>query len=362
MMCVDRPVTLDVTWWRHPSRFIRHIWRATIRAESDKLCVATIRVPMHDDILLHVPLFSKFNARVASFQLRGLIREIAKDGATAIQWIYRPEQGWVRFAFPNAPLIYECYDEYSFTPQGDPRSRVWALEVSVLRAAALTFVTATSLLKTRRQHSERIHLIPNGIPDFFLNSPRQIDDQMDLIPHPRIGYVGVIRVPMNMELLRAVFEHRPEWQLVLVGPVESDAGIEKLADLPNVHVMGARPFEALPALMRKLDVGLIPHRINRFSKGLRPLKLMEYLASGLPVVATRLPELVEMGQFVTIAEDTPSDFERAIDFALRIDRDEFQEAARALSSHFTWDAIAERHILPALQSVLSAGEGKVGGH
>lgn len=348
MLCVDRPITLDVTPWRHPARFAKNIWRSSSRIESEKLCIATIRTLLHDDVLRHVPWMSRLNARLMSAQLRKIIRTISPNAARIIQWVYRPEQSWIRWAFPDASLVYECYDEYSCAADGEPLPCIWKLETLVLREAALTFVTANSLLERRRGLAQAIRLIPNGIPEFFLKCPDAIADCIDDIPYPRIGYVGVIRKPMHMLLLHAVFEQNPDWQLVLVGPVESDAGIDRVRELSNVHVVGPRPFESLPAVMKKLDVGLIPHQVNQFSTGLRPLKLVEYLATGIPVVATQLPELSGLERMISFGEDNAASFASAIERALSRRGHEFSREATEWARDLTWDRISERDIIPAL--------------
>jgi glycosyltransferase involved in cell wall biosynthesis len=275
MLCVDRPITLDVTWWRHPSRFFRSVWRVSCRAEAPNLYVADVRTLLHDFILFRVPWMSRLNAMTLSPQLRRIVRGLARA----------------------------------------------------------------------------IRLLPNGIPDSFLERPPFLGDPIDEIPLPRVGYVGVIRRPMNMAMLRAVFAERRDWHLVLVGPVHQDSGVTVLRDLPNVHLVGPRPFESLPAIMRKLDVGIIPHQINAFSRVFRPLKLCEYLGRGVPVAATRLPELQGLERFVSLSDETMSSFTSAIESALERRSAQFEREAKEWAQDYPWDRIAERDIIPVLRVV-----------
>lgn len=352
MVCVDRPITLDVTIWHNPQRFFRHIWRATCHEESPALSVVTVRALLHDDILRHVPWMSRLNAWMISRQLRKLIPDISPGQNRIIQWVYRPEQSWVRFAFPDARLIYECYDEYSVTPDGKPLPKVWAREAELLAIADSTLVTSLALLEKRQKLAKEIRLIPNGLPDFFLDDASPITDPIDRIPQPRIGYVGVIRRPMNMMLLRTVFEQHPEWQLVLVGPVQSDVNLHGVDKLANVHFVGTRAFKLLPAIMRKLDVGLIAQHVNEFTRAMRPLKLAEYLGSGLPVVTTRLPDLAIVEDLVFLSDEDALDFGLAIEKALNVNGAEFARKARAWAKQFTWSMIAKRDVIPAIQRLL----------
>jgi glycosyltransferase involved in cell wall biosynthesis len=244
--------------------------------------------------------------------------------------------------------VYECYDEYSSAADGTTLPGIWKLESELLQGVDLTFVTSRALLERRRSFVSAIRLIPNGIPDSFLDESDTLNDPIDGIPHPRIGYVGVIRKPMLISHLRSVFEQHKGWQLVLVGPVRKDAGIVALRHLPNVHIVGPRPFESLPAIMQKLDVGLIPLQINSFTKGIRPLKLAEYLSAGIPVVASKLPELEGMDRLISFSGESAVSLADAIEAALRRGGPEFRLDALEWSRQLTWSKIVKRDVIPAL--------------
>jgi glycosyltransferase involved in cell wall biosynthesis len=182
-----------------------------------------------------------------------------------------------------------------------------------------------------------------------LKEPADVPDPVDRIPHPRIGYVGVFRRPIDAELLCEVFRNHPEWHLVMIGPVISGADDARLRQLPNAHTLGARPFDALPAILRKLDVGLIPHRVTAFTEGMRPLKLAEYLSAGLPVAATPLPELTALPDLVAIGENERSSFAAAIELALSRRTPEFRRRAQQWAQRHTWDRIVTDRVMPPLR-------------
>lgn len=349
LLCVDRPVTLDVTWWHDPGRFLRYMWRSELTRISDRLYVANVRSLLHDEVLRKVPFMSRLNARILSIQIRKMVDQLTHGNARIVQWIYGPEQSWTRFIFPEGKLIYECYDEYTYTTDGQVRPGIRELETVLLAHADLMFVTTKSLLERRKRFTRGSHILPNGVPSYFLKSQVDISDPIDRIPHPRIGYVGVIREPADMELMRAVFEARQEWHLVLVGPIHKSTNIECIHDLANVHLVGARPFASLPSVLRKLDVGLIPYRLNSFSDVMRPLKLGEYLSAGLPVASCRLPELIGMEQLVSFFDSNRHSCESAIELALARNTPEFRQAAHLWAEEITWRRIAERDVLPALE-------------
>ncbi|HWO57061.1 MAG TPA: glycosyltransferase [bacterium] len=349
LLVVDRPITLDVGWWRHPRRFVRHVWRSGLRDEDGKLHVIQTRIPFHDHILYRLPGLSSLNAWLLGRQLRHHLRRLGLAGARVIHWIYHPVQLWVTRSLAGRALVYECYDEYAHTPDGEFLPWMWECDLRTLAAADLSLVTTAALCERRAPHARSIHVVPNGIPDSFLNEPADVPDPADRIPHPRIGYVGVFRRPIDTELLCEVFRDNPEWHLVMIGPVTSGADAARLRRLPNAHFLGARPFDALPAILRKLDVGLIPHRVTAFTEGMRPLKLAEYLSAGLPVAATPLPELTALPDLVAIGENEPSSFTAAIVLALSRRTPEFRRRAQQWAQLHTWDHIVADRVMPPLR-------------
>lgn len=356
LVVVDRPITLDVGWWRHPRRFLRHVWRSSCRDEGGSLRVIQSRTPFHDLVLERLPRLAGLNAWILGRQLRHHLRRLGLADARLIHWIYHPVQLWVTRALPGRALVYECYDEYAHTPDGEFLPRIWERELRTLAAADLCLVTTAALRERRAPYARSIHLVPNGIPGSFLDKPADLPDPIDRIPHPRIGYVGVIRRPLDTELLYDVFRSHPEWHLVMIGPVRSGAEDARLRQLPNAHALGARPFDSLPAILRQLDVGLIPHRVTAFTRGMLPLKLAEYLSAGLPAAGTPLPELTALPDLVAVGDNEPSSFAAAIELAMSWRTDEFRWRAIGWAREHTWDRIVTDRVMPPLRRLWEDAE------
>ena len=134
-------------------------------------------------------------------------------------------------------------------------------------------------------------LLDHGVDVEHFRSRAERAEPADLspIPHPRVGFFGALedRPGYDFTILEEVAGRMPDVQLVLIGKVEMDLG--PLAALPNVHVLGWRPYLDIPAYAQFLDVGLLPISDNRWGQAANPIKLKEYLALGLPVVSTRFP-------------------------------------------------------------------------
>jgi glycosyltransferase involved in cell wall biosynthesis len=138
-----------------------------------------------------------------------------------------------------------------------------------------------------------------------LPAPADIAD----LPHPRLGFFGLIRDWVDLDLLAEVARRRPDWHLVLIG--DSAIDLSPYQSLPNMHFLGRKPYAELPAYCQEFDVGLVPFRINELTKAVNPIKLREYLAAGLPVVSTPLPEAKLCGSLVESA-DEPESFAAAV--------------------------------------------------
>jgi uncharacterized SAM-binding protein YcdF (DUF218 family) len=110
------------------------------------------------------------------------------------------------------------------------------------------------------------------------------------IPRPRFGYIGGLHRWVDLELLREAALKRPDYHFVLIGPEQSDMSL--LRDLPNVHMLGKRPHDALPAYLGSFDAGLIPYRLAEYTTSVYPAKLNEYFAMGIPVISTALEEVL----------------------------------------------------------------------
>ncbi len=133
-----------------------------------------------------------------------------------------------------------------------------------------------------------------------------IDPGMAGLPHPRIVFTGaLVTTKLDMGLLFVLARSQRDWSFALVGPTgpgDPRADMSGLAAEPNVHLLGPRPYEALPEVLRGADAGLIPYALNQLTESIFPMKVYEYLAAGLPVVATRLPALAGVEEVATAAD------------------------------------------------------------
>lgn len=180
-------------------------------------------------------------------------------------------------------------------------------ERALIRAVDHVFYTARTLEPhVRESGAKAATWLPNGVDLAAFSRdaggpPAEYGD----IPHPRAVYVGAIDRWFDVALVERVARALPDLALVLIGPEKAD--LSSLRRLPNVHVLGARPHPAVPAYLQHADLGLIPFRRDALVNSVSPIKLYEYAAAGLPVVATRWDELAALEPPARLCE-TADDF------------------------------------------------------
>jgi UDP-galactopyranose mutase len=226
---------------------------------------------------------------------------------TYVTWYYTP----LSFVFSEhlkpALLVYDCMDELSSFKFAAPELKDW--EQKLFTKADIVFTGGMHLYEAKKKFHSNIHGVPSGIDlNHFIQARKFTKDPVDQasIPHPRIGFYGVIDERFNIELLRSVAEQRPDWHFVVIGPT---AKIDP-ASLPtnrNIHFIGMRDYKELPGYLAGWDIAMMPFELNEATKYISPTKTPEFLAAGKPVVSTSIHDVVHPyadKKVVSIA-DTP---------------------------------------------------------
>lgn len=221
-------------------------------------------------------------------------------------WYYTP----MALAFTDhltpAAVVYDCMDELAAF-SGAPAVLKEREEV-LLGRASVVLTGGQSLYDLKRSQHHNIHCVPSSVDVSHFASARMIaadpPDQAHLAS-PRLGFFGVIDERMDLDLLRGVAEARPEWQLIMLGPVVKIDPVT-LPACPNIHYLGPKTYQQLPAYIAGWDVALLPFAHNEATRFISPTKTPEYMAAGKPVVSTSICDVVKpYGQrgLVRIADD-----------------------------------------------------------
>ena len=290
-------------------------------------------------------LADRINAGILAATLRRLcLQHALRD---PILWSFLPNVGRLLGRLDERLVIYHCVDEYSAF-SGVSREAIARMERDLVRRADLVLTSSESLCADRRAINPNTRFVTHGVDvDHFaqaLDPAIQTPADLRDLPRPVIGFFGLLADWVDLDLVGAMAMARPRWSFVLVG--KQAAGVGPVRGLPNVHLLGQKPYALLPAYCRGFDVGIIPFRTNELTLRANPLKLREYLAAGLPVVSTSLPEVARYRPFVHLAEGAAG-FTRAVTAALG-ERSPALDRARALAmaseSWATRVAEIERHI------------------
>jgi glycosyltransferase involved in cell wall biosynthesis len=258
-----------------------------------------------------------------------------------ILYLWRPYYELALDAIDYDLSCYHIADEYTFSPIEKP---IGELEARLISRADQVFIHSPAMLEKKGKLNPQTAFMPNGVN--YRAYATSLSEPIDLkpIPHPRIGYVGIIKTQLDLTLLSALAQRHPQWSFVLVGPQGNLRGqselIQQLSSLPNVHLLGGKPVNALPAYTQHLDVCLLCYKVNDYTKFIYPLKLHEYLASGRPVVGSPIQSLQEFAHIIRLARTT-DEWSQALTDSLTPDAcsAEQVEARRAVARQYDWDRL-----------------------
>jgi glycosyltransferase involved in cell wall biosynthesis len=233
-----------------------------------------------------------------------------------ICWYYTPMAfGFTQHLEPLA-VIYDCMDELSAFK--NPPKGLREREQELLERADLVFTGGFSLYEAKRHLHPSIYPFPSSIEAAHFRQSRQAlnepDDQAD-IPHPRLGFYGVVDERFDIELLDGLAKARPDWHFVIVGPVVKI----DLASLPrseNIHYLGGKSYQELPAYLSGWDIAMLLFARNESTRFISPTKTPEYLAAGVPTISTSIKDVIRpygqqglvkiadtVEEFVTVADN-----------------------------------------------------------
>jgi UDP-galactopyranose mutase len=227
-----------------------------------------------------------------------------------VLWYYTPMALAFTSHLKPSAIVYDCMDELSAFKGADAAIVTW--EAELMRRASLVLTGGQSLFEAKRALHPNIHPFPSSVDVHHFAKARQISaDPADQapIPHPRLGFFGVIDERMDLPLIEAVARLRPDWHIVLLGPVVK-IDPASLPALSNVHCLGSKTYDELPHYVAGWDVALLPFARNQATRFISPTKTPEYMAAGKPVVSTSIRDVVRpYGQLglVRIA-DSPHEF------------------------------------------------------
>jgi glycosyltransferase involved in cell wall biosynthesis len=280
--------------------------------------------------------------------LEELLRNLIVDHRIVnhIGWYYTPMALSFSANIKADVVVYDCMDELSafdFAP-ADLKEK----EKKLLSIADIIFTGGYSLYQSKKALHHNVHLFPSSIDKKHFERARTFTAVMpdqEPIAHPRIGYFGVIDERMDMALLKAAADKKPEWQFILIGPVVK-IDPSALPKNPNVHFLGQKNYNELPDYVSGWYVAMMPFAINEATRFISPTKTPEYLAAGKPVVSTAIADVVrfygDVG-LVYISHNT-DDFINGIETSINLDRNSWLKAVDAVLANQSWNLTCEKMV------------------
>jgi glycosyltransferase involved in cell wall biosynthesis len=294
----------------------------------------------------HISHYDRENRKLADIQ-REMLNEFINSQKIKnfVLWFYTPMA--MDFAAHLEPVItvFDCMDELSAFKFAPPE--LIENEKRLLEKADLVFTGGHSLYEAKKDRHERVFAFPSSIDVAHFNQARSIKEEPEdqkRIPHPRLGYCGVIDERLDTVLLAEMADLRPEWQFVMIGPVVKISE-EDLPRRQNIHYLGGKDYKDLPAYISGWDIALMPFAMNESTRYISPTKTPEYLAAGKPVISTPIRDVVRPygeQKLVEIA-GTAEGFVAAGDKILQLGNlSEWQARVDEFLAHMSWDQTWEQ--------------------
>ncbi|MEO6360433.1 MAG: glycosyltransferase [Sphingomicrobium sp.] len=275
---------MNVLYWEEPMDIGPKDTAFLQVREAEDFSRVTVIVP-------HLPQGMDEDAREAVLK-RLLDAHVASIRGTLITWYYTPMMLPFSRHLEADVVIFDSMDELSkfrFAP-----ANLLKLEQELIDKSDLVFTGGSSLYEAKKDRHSSVHLFPSSVDrEHFAMARAGLADPEDqaALAHPRLGFYGVIDERFDIDLLRQIADLRPNWQFVMVGPVVKISE-DELPRAANIHYVGGKKYEQLPAYLGGWDVALMPFAINESTQFISPTKTPEYLAGGKPVVSTPVKDVV----------------------------------------------------------------------
>jgi len=261
-----------------------------------------------------------------------------------VAWFYSPMFLPALERVSPSLVVYDAMDELSLFKGAPPV--LLERERGLLRIVDVVFTGGVSLGKAKAALHANVHAFPSGVEvehyQKALDADTRVPDDLKAIGKPRLGFFGVIDERLDLDLLDQVARARPDWQIVMLGPVRKISE-EDLPKPPNIHYLGQKPYQDLPGYVKGFDVCLMPFALNDATKFISPTKTLEYMAAHKPVVSTPVADVVGSYTGAVLIAATADEFARKIDEALAETDDQRTarvERERTILARSSWDAIA----------------------
>lgn len=322
---------------RDIKRILRRLVRGVMPARAiDGLhVISPLVLPIHD---------KRWAQRFNAFVLPRLVRRATRrlGFRDVVLWSFVPQAEVLLEQLAPETVMYYVDDDHA-AKKGIDAASFRAAEERFARRADVVLGSAPELVERMRRVNPNVHEAVNvadtaAFATALEEGPE--DPALAALPTPRIVFVGaIIAAKIDIPLVREMAALRPDWSFPFVGPIgpgDPSTDVGGLKDLPNVHLLGHRPYEQLPRVLRSGSVAIMPYHVDGEMRSVFPMKTYEYLAAGLPVVSTRLPALTDVAAVVKVTG--AQEMVAAIEDALAADTPATRRARSAAAQGYSWES------------------------
>jgi glycosyltransferase involved in cell wall biosynthesis len=317
---------------------LRSFFKGLQRVHDDLYVMSPLAIPFHGS-----ELSEKINKVMLLAQVDYYQKKLSFENP--ILWSFLPNMGSLLGCFSEKLSLYYITDDFTQF-SGYPANAIERMETRLIGKCDVVIASAKRLAEKKSRTGKEILVVRHGVDhEHFAQalslSPKDWPADIREVKHPIIGFYGEINHWLDLNMVAEAARIKPEWSFVLIGRIGVEMGnIKFLTELMNVHHLGQKKFEELPAYCAAFDGALIPMKINELTLNVNPLKLREYLAAGVPVVSSPLPEVLAYGDGVRFAT-TSKELVRAVEEILKQDRSHLAPILSQRVANESWDAKVE---------------------
>lgn len=330
----------------------RRILNSRLIQKAENLFVYTPLLPAPLAGFSRFPLAFQRMRDYLGGRVRAAMRRIGMQNEVRVVTVNDPFYHHLLGVVGESLAIYDCLDDFGRYGGGeDPDPVVLERERQMTKKVNLVFTTSRLLYEKMCALHSNVHYFPNAVDfDFFhraMDPSCPVAPALRGMPRPVIGFMGSLQQWYDFRLLRAVIQARPNWSFVFIGWTyprpEVRHDIESIRSIPNVHFLGWQRFEDLPSFLKGFDAAIMPYQLSAVAKAVNPDKMYQYMAAGVPIVSTPIPEAVQFAEVIEIARDSEV-FIRALERCVFGDNRERVLRQIAIAREETWDKRVGRQL------------------
>ena len=303
-LIINRPVDFIASPFIHSAKFKKYFYCNNIERLTSNIYLYTPKLLIHDQIALKLRPFVYLNRAMIKRQLNMVIKEMDWQNHKTISWHMHPNMVDYLNIIDSNLKVYDCYDEFSYNLFGQFLKDVSDREKKILQSVDVCIATSHELVRTKSMIQPNTHYVHQIVDhDNLMRASlpeTEIINDLKEIKKPVIGYLGVVKLIIDEELLAYIATERPSWSIVLAGP--DGVGLhERMKKFENIYFIGRQNYKQYANVLKGFDVAVIPYAINNYTSNVNPNKLQEYMVAGCRIVSTAIKEADKYESFIKIA-------------------------------------------------------------